>query len=317
MPVSGRTNGLAGDEQIVGPAGVELSPDPNGIDPEGLVVCSDGGFWISEEYRPSLLRCDANGTVVARHVPEGTALPGSDIDVLANLPRRYAKRRNNRGFEAIAISSDEATLWVSLQSPLEWPTEDAAETTGNIRMLVFDTRARKPISEYIYRLGNPNDPAYQATGVSSDDGKLCAMAMVGDEALLVLEQSDAGDARLYQCCWQQATNTLNDPRSLEVVGDLARHGVTCLEKTLVADLGPLLPAMAAAITDGQWRPRPDDPVAGLKLEGMVILDRQQIAICNDNDFDTDCFEDNNQPARRSCLWIISLDVPLGKASSLR
>jgi hypothetical protein len=182
-------------------------------------------------------------------------------------------------------------------------------------MLVFDTSDNTPVSEYIYRLGDPNDPAYNTTGVSADDGKLCAMTMIDDESLLVLEQSDAGDARLYKCCWQKATNTLSDPRSLELIGDLTRHGVTCLEKTLVADLGPLLPAMAAAITDGEWQPEPGDPVTGLKLEGIAILDRQLIAICNDNDFDMDHFENHDQPARRSCVWIISLDVPLADAVS--
>jgi hypothetical protein len=36
-----------------------LEPDPNGTDSEGLVALEDGGFWVGDEYGPSLLRVDA------------------------------------------------------------------------------------------------------------------------------------------------------------------------------------------------------------------------------------------------------------------
>ena len=49
-------------------------------------------------------------------------------------------------------------------------------------------------------------------GVVPDDGKLCAMAAIGPKKLLVLEQSDDGDAKLYRCELGEATNVLGDDR---------------------------------------------------------------------------------------------------------
>ena len=309
--VSGRPNGLSGDESVTTPDGSSWLPaDPNGIDPEGLAIQQDGSWWITEEYRPSIIYCDASGTVRERYVPEGTAPPGAEMAVHDNLPARYAYRKDNRGFEATALSPDQQTLWALLQSPLEFPRKDSAKTTGNVRLLAFDTIARQPKAEYVYRLGDPADPSYQTTGVSLDDGKLCAMAAIDDASLLVLEQSDAGDAKLYRCCWDNATNTLTNEQPIEPIGNLLRHGISCLKKTLVADLGPLLPQLARDITGGQWKPEPTEPVAGLKLEGMAILDSKHVIIGNDNDFNIDQMLDQDEPIRRSCLWVIALNKPL-------
>lgn len=309
--VSGRPNGLPGDESVADPAGASWLPaDPNGIDPEGIIVLRDSSMWISEEYRPSLLRCSDDGTITQRYVPQGLTLPGADMNVVANLPARYARRRDNRGFEAIAISPNESTLWLMLQSPLELPSKNAARETGNIRLLTFDTTGCRPTAEYIYRLGDPTEPDYLPRGVAVNDGKICAMAAIDAQSLLVLEQSDDGDARLYRCQWAGATNTLDIDQPLEPIGNLAAIGVACLTKTLVADLGPLLPELAADITAGRWQPKPTEKVAGLKLEGMAIIDRQHVALCNDNDFDIDHVIDVTQPARRSCLWVVAIDPPL-------
>ena len=58
-----------------------------------------------------------------------------------------------------------------------------------------------------------------------DDGKLCAMASIDPKTLLVLEQSDDGDAKLYRCEVGKATNVLGDDRDVDGVRDLAQAGV--------------------------------------------------------------------------------------------
>ena len=302
--ITGRSNGLEGDDSIANPSGEGLlAPDVNGIDPEGCVLLADRTFWLSEEYRPSLLCFEADGTVTKRFIPEGVKLPASDVQLGENLPAHYAKRRPNRGFESLALSPDESTIWALMQSPFD---HEAAERSGNVRLLGFDVKEERPTCEYIYRLGDPAATDFATGGVVPDDGKLCAMASIGPKALLVLEQSDDGDAKLYRCELGEATNIMGDVRKLDQVRDLAQAGVKPIKKTLVADLASLLPLFASDITAGQWQPEVGEKVAGLKLEGLAILDSKHVIIVNDNDFNVDNLFDEAEAKRRSCMWVLSL-----------
>ena len=306
--ITGRSNGLEGDDSIANPSGEGLlAPDVNGIDPEGCALLTDGTFWLCEEYRPSLLCCEADGTVIKRFIPGGLKLPARDVQLGENLPAHYAKRRPNRGFESLAVSPDESTIWALMQSPFD---DEAAERSGNVRLLGFDVENEKPTHEYVYRLGDPAAADFATGGVVPDDGKLCAMAAIGPKALLVLEQSDDGDAKLYRCELGKATNVLGDDRNLDGVRDLAQAGVKQINKTLVVDLASLLPSFASDITAGQWQPEVGEKVAGLKLEGLAILDSKHVIIVNDNDFNVDSLFDDNEVKRRSCMWVLSLPQSL-------
>jgi hypothetical protein len=104
-------NGLGHDERgYNSDASTALAADADGVDPEGVVAMGDDGFWLVEEYRPSILRVAADGTLMVRHVPTGDALPGAEAAVVANLPPRYAGRAKNRGFEAVTLAADLAPL---------------------------------------------------------------------------------------------------------------------------------------------------------------------------------------------------------------
>ena len=306
--ITGRSNGLEGDDSIANPSAEGLlAPDVNGIDPEGCALLADGTFWLSEEYRPSLLCCEADGTVTKRFIPEGVKLPARDVQLFENLPAHYAERRPNRGFESLALSPDESTIWALMQSPFD---DEAAERSGNVRLLGFDVENEKPIHEYVYRLGDPAAADFATGGVVPDDGKLCAMASIGPKTLLVLEQSDDGDAKLYRCEVGKATNVLGDDRNLDGIRDLAQAGVKPIKKTLVADLASLLPSFASDITAGQWQPDVGEQVAGLKLEGLAVLDSKHVIIVNDNDFNVDSLFDENEMRRRSCMWVLLLPQSL-------
>ena len=306
--ITGRSNGLEGDDSIANPSGEELlAPDVNGIDPEGCALLADGTFWLCEEYRPSILCCEADGTVIKRFIPKGVKLPSSDIQIVENLPAHYAKRRANRGFESLALSPDESTIWALMQSPFD---NEAAERSGNVRLLGCNTENGQPTSEYVYRLGDPAAADFLTGGVVPDDGKLCAMAAIGPKKLLILEQSDDGDAKIYRCELDKATNVLGDDKDLDGVRNLSRVGVTPVKKTLVADLANLLPFFASEITAGQWQPEPEEKVAGLKLEGLAVLDSNHIIVANDNDFNVDSAFEENEPERQSCVWVVSLPQPL-------
>lgn len=312
-PASGRPNGVGRDEPILdAETGSSLPPDHAGIDPEGLVALPDGSFWATEEYRPSLLRVTASGEVIERHVPAGVTLPEADAHVIADLPACYGDRRDNRGFEGLAISADARRLFVLLQSPLDHPVKGAAKQTGNVRLLVVDAATGEPLAEHIYRLGDPAEPGWATAGAPPEDGKLCGLAALADGSLLVLEQADGGLARLYRVDPAAATDTLpatisGEGEALETIADLAAAGFVPLPKTLVADLAPLLPQIRADIG------HPAD--AAVKLEGLAVLDERRVMLVNDNDFGVTA--DPGQPSPRSCLWIVTMPADLSAGETVQ
>jgi len=211
-PLAGLPTGGPGHLPVLTADGsTELPPDPDGVDTEGVVQLADGMLWIAEEYGPSLLKVGPDGRAIERHVPAGTGNTAALVPQRETLPAAYALRHDNRGFEALAATPDGTRLWVLLQSPLDNSTRKAAKKTGNVRLLGFDPIAGTPAAEHVYRLGDPTDPRYFTKGAPPDDGKLCAMAALGDDGLLVLEQDDTGLARLYAVSLTGATDTLARP----------------------------------------------------------------------------------------------------------
>ena len=311
-PLSGRPPPGLADDPIVDPqARTAVAADPHGIDSEGLVAMPDGTFWIAEEYGPSLLHVSAEGRVMERFFPVGAVPANAGAEARDTLPAEYAQRRENRGFEALAAAPC-GRVFALLQSPLDHPRPKAAEKTGNVRLLVFDPAAGRPAAEHVYRLGDPEDSEYLTRGAPPEDGKLCAIAAIADDLLLVLEQADGGLARLYAAALDGATDTLGtsgadgtDRKALEQVRDLTAAGIAPVRKRLVADLGGLLREIEAAVYDG---PAPDGKRRQLKLEGLAILDDRTIAIVNDNDFGVHVRDGAAAP--RSCLFVIKLPTPL-------
>ena len=301
-PLTGLPTGGPGHVPILAVDGAaELSPDPDGVDTEGIVHLSDGTFWIAEEYGPSLLKVGPDGRAIERHVPVGCGDSAAVVPRRQTIPAAYARRRDNRGFEAIAAAPDGTRLWVLLQSPLDNPEPNAARKTGNVRLLGFDPAAGRAVAEHVYRLGDPGDPAYLTKAAPPDDGKLCAMVMIDDGDVLVLEQDDAGLARLYAVSLAGATDTLDwqppkgKQKTLEEIRDLPKAGIVPVAKRLVADLGPLRDLMTAQADGGEARHGP------LKLEGLAIVGDRHLLIANDDDFGVHGKSDGR---RRSLLWLV-------------
>ena len=169
--------------------GRKLDPTTAGCDPEGVATLADGGFWVSEEYGPSLMKVSADGLVQARWVPEGLELP----DAQARLPARALRRRLNRGFEGLAISGDERWLYAGFQSALEG---DAPLATTIWKL---DARYGSLAGEYAYPFDPPGSfPRDVAAGEATpDDLKVCELIWLGPDRLLVLERMTR-DARLYR-----------------------------------------------------------------------------------------------------------------------
>src|SRR5437016_11939179 len=301
-PVTGMPNIQGYDETPYDYTGQkQLSFNANGLDTEGLVRTLTGDFWVAEEYSPSLLHLDRTGKVLKRYIPEGVKLSGTDYPVAAVLPVIYGKRKINRGFEGLALSGDQKTLYAVLQSPLWNPDKTVGDASRNTRVIVFDIQSEKMTAEYVYRF-EPTKEFEANPKTSPDEMKLSGVAFLNPTTLLVLERTDLV-ARLYSVDLSKATDILNtkwdDAKitpSLEALEDPATAEVRVLPKSLVLDLK-------------QFDEMPD------KIEGVAVVDRNTVAVSNDNDFDSeesqyDAEGNNLGKGKKSFILVISLGKPL-------
>ena len=268
-PVTGLSNQVGRDEAPYSyDAQTPLAYNPNGVDTEGIVRSADGSFWLVDEYGPSLIHVSARGKVLTRYVPKGLNLTGADYPVVEALPAVLLHRKINRGFEGLAQLPG-GDLVMAVQSPLSLPDGDAGDASRTTRLLRFSPKKRAVTAEYAYRFDPVNvvDPSEDDTS----ELKISSVVAVGHDRLLVEERTDKA-ARLELVKLTRGTDILGGPwdsdktsPSLEQLDDPAASGVPVLAKRLVVDLGT---------------------VAGVpgKIEGIARVDRDTLALINDNDF---------------------------------
>jgi hypothetical protein len=190
-PLSGRApagSAEAAMEPTFDLQGRVLPADPAGVDPEGVAALADGSFWVCEEYGPSLMQVDASGVVRRRWTPDGHTLAGAE----ALLPAQARRRRLNRGFEGVAASDDGRFLYAVFQSALEGAARDG--TT----IWKLDAASGALAGEYAYPFDAPGTFTADARSgeVDAKDLKVCDVAWIGPDRLLVLERISKS-ARLY------------------------------------------------------------------------------------------------------------------------
>ncbi len=274
-----------------------LQINPNGLDPEGLARATDGTFWIGDEYGPSVVQVAPDGKVLHRLIPKGEI--SSNTNVRSVLPAIYAKRRLNRGFEGLTISQDGKSLFIALQSPLDFPTKKIGRASRQIRLLVVDTQKLLPVAEYVYVA----ESARSFGATKQGKLKIGDLAFVNPTTLLVVERTNKV-ARIYQVDLSSATNILetrwSDPQNTTEVlealtpGQLAANGMTPVSKSLVVDLSQI-------------------PEIPKKIEGLTIVNPKAIALGNDNDFGFDRFDANGRAVNNtipSQLLILRLSQAL-------
>lgn len=134
-----------------------LPPNPGGADTEGLTAAPGGGFWVGEEYGPSLLRLDPDGQVLVRWVPVGTEALFADANypITGALPSIAARRRLNRGFEGLALSNDGTRLHLAFQSPLAHPDDHAGRHARHVRLWTLNSATGDLLAEHLYLLDKP------------------------------------------------------------------------------------------------------------------------------------------------------------------
>lgn len=130
--------------------GLFYSVDQQGLDIEGLVFDGEGGWWVADEYGPSLAHFNQDGVLQRRMIPS------------IQLPRMYSEKKANRGFEAIA--KVENKVFGFMQSPL--PKENAKES-GYSRIVEVDLETMKTSAEYFYPFEKGNDKIGDAVAIDA------------------------------------------------------------------------------------------------------------------------------------------------------
>ena len=256
----------------------QLPYNPSGMDIEDVHTLRGGGFILVEEYSPSVVIADENGVVVRRYTPVSKTLPGADYPVSNTLPDVLKNRRGNRGFESMAVSDDGRTAYTVTQSPLGSTAVGSPYRDSRV-VRVFRMDVRDPLNlqvtgQFPVLLSPASD--YPA-GNFQRDLKVSAATWVARDMLLLLELNDAADIggmRLVLVDLRHASNV----HGLPVADTLDLEDV---------DKGPAFLGFTPATSTIVYQQFQTDAIRLLpsgKLEGLSILNENEVAISNDNDF---------------------------------
>lgn len=223
------------------------------VDTEGLAVDKDGNFWISEEYKPSILKVDNKGNVIARYEPGN------------GLPSILAERTNNRGFESITVAPD-GKVYAILEGILNVNNE-TSQFAKFIRMIELDPPSGN-IKMFLY-------PYEQNLYKKAISVKLGDIKAIDNTHFLIIEQGPNKNSEMLNQIFlidiENATDVLNkkldNGKELEyaTIEELESHDIRLIQKSLF--LNP---------RNYGWDME--------KMEGITIIDQNHIAITNDNDF---------------------------------
>ena len=252
--------------------GNAIAADGGGLDTEGIAALGDGGFWVSEEFGPSLVRLDEHGTVVLRLVPAGVALD-SPYPVVPSLPAIAAKRQLNRGFEAVALSDDQTWLFLAFQSPLAHPDEAAHEAARHVRLWRLEAATGAFAAQYLYPLDPPQ--CFRRDAAAGDFGrsdiKVSELAWLGGEALLVLERGSV-TTKIYRV--ELGSAAALEPRHLD-----AATRPTVEQLSAASGEFPLPVLAKTLLFDSD-----EAPQVAADIEGMALLSERELLLVSDNDF---------------------------------
>jgi hypothetical protein len=170
------------------------------LDNEAVAPDGKNGFWVSDEYGPSIYRYDAQGRMTGAIRPPDAFIPmrkGQENFSSNNPPMgsQYdsgdpdSGRQNNQGFEGMSVSPDGRTLFVVNQSALrqDLDPENAKASRRTVRLLAYDiTGTPRLIHEYAVQL-----PTYQEGGKVNVAAQ-SEMLAIDDHRLLLLCRDSGG-----------------------------------------------------------------------------------------------------------------------------
>ena len=187
-------------------------PGPGGksipIDSEGLVLASDGGFWISDEYGPYIYKFSASGRMEQAIMPPEAYIPhrNGSISFSADSPPIYnldeviipantvTGRDNNQGLEGLTVSSDGRTLYALIQSALDQEGGPNNPYRLNARLLEYDISGFKSQyrAEYVVTLPFWTDPTAKASKALKVAAQSEIHSLGNGQFLILARDSGAG-----------------------------------------------------------------------------------------------------------------------------
>lgn len=254
-----------------------LSYDPYGLDIEGIAYNEqDDTFWISDEYGPSIVHVQRDGTIIERIVPKGWTEQVSTplVPVREMLPSVYHKLRQNRGAESVGITPDGKYMFMAMQNALRNPDKNM-DNSRQVRIIKFELASLKPVAEYAYVL----EDAAKFNNLVQADIVISDMMVINENTLLIDERDKfTGDKaqlkRIYAIDLSTATNILGK------YDDASTAGKT-LEQMTTTDLkiNGILPLSKRTVLDSVEFQYPYE-----KIEGISLINGNTLVIINDNDF---------------------------------
>jgi hypothetical protein len=245
-----------------------------GLDSEGIVRTRNGEFWVVDEYAPSLARLSKDGVLKTKYVPTNWAGASQEFTVVKSIPEIFLKRKANRGFEALALSPDERTLFIGLQSPLLNPSTTVGNASLATRILRFDIPTKTFTGEFVF--GFEKSSVVDAKSTKNSDLKLSALVALDNETLLVQERTDNSfllstikikeSANILKTKWDLAATT----PSLETYAGIGTN----------AEVEALVAASEKKVVFKST----DISTMPMKIEGVAVIDASHIVVVNDNDF---------------------------------
>ncbi|KAJ6140266.1 hypothetical protein N7471_006752 [Penicillium samsonianum] len=143
------------------------------LDCEGLVVDSDGDFWIPDKYGPYIYRFSKYGKMLLAITPppaflplrngivsfSGAEPPTFEPDQVPSHPDPTAGRANNQGLEGLTISPDGRFLYVMMQSAMNQEGGPKKKSRRQTRLLEYDISDKKsPVLMWLHCLFMTMDP---------------------------------------------------------------------------------------------------------------------------------------------------------------
>ncbi len=221
------------------------------LDPEGITVAADGGFWIASEGKGSIgdeKKPFVSANLLLRTSPEGV------IEKVVTLPDSVNSRQVRFGFEGctMVLDGDTELIYVVFQRPLQ------GDIANHVRIGQYNSSTGKWAFFY-----------YPLDNVESDNGGwvgLSGITALADNKFLVIERDnqsglDAAVKRIYKFSGKGLT-PLADNGSNNIAYPL-------VSKTLVDDLMDDLTATGGLVLE--------------KIEGITVTPDGTVLIVNDND----------------------------------
>lgn len=270
-----------------------VAPDAWGIDNEGVVEGYSNDLWMVDEYGPSVIRVDRKTTrIMRRYNPFGNDASLNQVGLDTILKRRTP----NRGFEGVAITPN-GKVYAIVQSAMRNPSTAVGNASTVQRLVEID-----PITgtSKMYAYINPGTVGQ----LRPSDWKIGDMTAINDSTLLVLEHAERNGwnvKNIYKINLLGATPITaytyggKTPEELTEAGLIAA-GITPVKKTFFFDL-----------LENGWDLTHDKP------EGLTIVNKNTIAVINDNDFGVDAPAGDGKlvlTGKTTSLYVFTLPVAM-------